>query len=332
MSVTCEQIAELLDSGGPAALANDPDAQAHIGTCEDCADRLIASEDLGAAAPPPPDSPLADPPPVDPPPADPPPAIPPPADPPPTLPAQQAAPAPAPEPAPEKPVTWLPPDLQPEMNPDRPPVALPEPDFGGQREYVRIKRLHLVLMALASAMIGGLMVLIAMLLVQPRQSPSSADGVLSEQANDDVSLDLLPLFSVEEDDADPEVDDASVGSGDKKGRKGKGKGKKQRGKATGKRLSKTAISAGIKANISKLGPCFRAARKRKELTPGRHPLVVEFRIMPNGSVQNAALTGPDYLVKKRIAKCVATKLRSWRFPASARASPIRGLQLPINVN
>ena len=45
MSVTCEQVLELLKTGGKAALDEQPEAQAHIGGCEACADFLIELEE-----------------------------------------------------------------------------------------------------------------------------------------------------------------------------------------------------------------------------------------------------------------------------------------------
>ncbi len=389
MAVTCEQVAELLDAGGTPALADRPDAQAHIGACEICADRLIAVDELEASA----QAPLAPTPaetaaevpaetaaevpaetraevpaetraevpaetraevpaPPVPKPADttaPPElpsstlvkaAVPPPpgptaasvgtTGPPPSMPAQSAAtsakPAAPPESAPQEEVAWLPSVL--------PPVGPTDAEFGGRRGYIQIKPTHLALGAAGSAMIGGLIVLATVLLVQrlawsPSPAEESVDSPV-EYSQEDVSIDFVPLLSAGEDGADSSEDDqpSKRTSG---GRKRKRKDKHERGPASAVVLSKTDISDGIKANLSKLGSCFKAARKRKELTPGRHPIVVDFRVLPNGSVQNAVVTGPDYLVKKRLAKCLATKLRSWRFPASAKGFPVRDLQLPITV-
>jgi hypothetical protein len=156
------------------------------------------------------------------------------------------------------------------------------------------------------------------------------DPVL-EQTDGEVSLDLVPVFEVDE-----ETELETPAEAPRKAKRGNGRRRQRRDKrertaTSAAPLTRADIATGIKANLHRLGPCFRAARKRKELTPGRHPLVVAFRIQPSGAVQDGVLTGPSYLVGKRIAKCVANKLCTWKFPASSNGAPVRGLSLPINV-
>jgi hypothetical protein len=141
----------------------------------------------------------------------------------------------------------------------------------------------------------------------------------------------MPIFSV----ADEETRELAAPE-----RKRKRKKRKRNTKATAApaespapvdKLSTGQISAGIKSNLAGLVPCFKSARKRGEMTPGKHALVIDFRIQPNGSVRDASLTGPAHLASKKVAKCIATKIRTWRFPASVGGSPVRNLQLPITL-
>jgi hypothetical protein len=190
------------------------------------------------------------------------------------------------------------------------------------------------MVAIGSAVAGGLVVLLVSLLVRPALAPiAPADPVLA-QTGGEVALDLVPVFEVDEEAPDPR--EARDPQPDTRRRNKRDGGQKRRRRdrrepASATPLTRAVISTGIKANLGKLGPCFRQARRRKELTPGRHPIVVAFRIQPNGSVDQGALTGPSYLAGKRVAKCVATRLRAWKFQPSSKGAPVRDLRLPINV-
>ena len=329
MAITCVQVAAILEDGGREGLADQPEAQDHIGECESCADRLIALDQAEA------------PPPV--------PEVPPPVpEAPPLVPE-------APPPVPEAPppvassvdsVTWLPESMP------APPANIPI--FAGSRSAFAIRPAHLWLVGIGSALFGALVTLLIVLMLRPEDGEppiAVAEESLGADAVESAMDDLVPVFSRGEEEVEGEVEadveeaiGVSKGGSKRKAGKSKQKGhvgtpsdpslqssSAASGSVSNTPLTTAEISAGIKKNLGKLGPCFVAARKRKEVEPGKHTLVLDFLIMPNGSVRDAALTGPEDLTRKRIAKCVSGNLRQWRFPASAGGSPVRKLNLPITV-
>jgi hypothetical protein len=218
------------------------------------------------------------------------------------------------------PVDWLP-DSLPPPSPDSTDV------FGSPGRNIR--PVHLWLVGSGSALAGVLITVIIMLIVQRSGDPTlEGHHELVALTKEQPELVILDDDMKTKPHATPRVK-----------RKGKANKppeppparKKAPPPASKAPLTIAQISAGIKANLPKLGPCMQAAKKRKELKPGKHALVLDFLILPNGSVREAALTGPDYLLGTRTAKCLANKVRTWRFPPSAKGSPVRKLQLPLSV-
>jgi len=93
-------------------------------------------------------------------------------------------------------------------------------------------------------------------------------------------------------------------------------------------LDKKAVVAALKSQAKSVVPCLSAAKSKGELRPGRYQLVLDWNIKPDGSVKAAKVTGPASVLSTSIPACFATKMRSWKFPASAKGMPIRNFPFP----
>lgn len=358
MATTCDEVARLVMASGRATLAGRPELQDHIGTCETCADLLISFEEAGGpaaepASSPPPSAGAA----VDAQAAAPPflpPALPPPLPTPPVKPAAEASlpsiasltvsasspPAPSAPAAPVMPAMPVMPPATSVTPPVQPPAFAPvAPTWmppvetqpwekaarvmaTGRRLSMKIRPVHLWLGSLVSAMLGAVVVLLVVVFVSRREvekPPLPEQPALAPVAQE-PELAGLPAS---QDDADTSGKDGARRAGTKW---------KAKGKAGSGELEMAEVAEGIKTNLPKIGPCIEAARKGGEIPAGKHTMIFDFDILPGGAVKHGVLTGPDYLLKTSLPKCLASKLRTWRFPDSAHGASVTNVPVGVTAN
>lgn len=103
-------------------------------------------------------------------------------------------------------------------------------------------------------------------------------------------------------------------------------------KPTKDKLTPDDVKAGVKTNMANLLECLKAARAKGEISPGQHTLVLDWQIQPNGSVTNGQLKGPPNVLGTSLPACFAARMRSWKFPSSRSATPIRNFPFgPFNM-
>jgi predicted Zn finger-like uncharacterized protein len=95
--------------------------------------------------------------------------------------------------------------------------------------------------------------------------------------------------------------------------------------------SRDDVMNGVRTNAKLLGPCLQAAKAKAELAPGKHVLVLDFLIKPNGSVTDGQLKGPAYVMSTSMPGCFAQKMKSWTFPPSKGGAPVKNFPLPFTM-
>ncbi|MFC1609366.1 GYF domain-containing protein [Myxococcota bacterium] len=97
-------------------------------------------------------------------------------------------------------------------------------------------------------------------------------------------------------------------------------------------LSKSDIMAGVKKGMAGVMGCIKTARAKGELAPGKHTLVLEWSIRPDGRVTSPRLKGPSYVLGTSLPACFGRGMRSWKFPASRKGGPVKNFPFgPFNI-
>jgi hypothetical protein len=92
------------------------------------------------------------------------------------------------------------------------------------------------------------------------------------------------------------------------------------------------VIAGVKQGSGTLGPCLRTAQAKREIVPGKHTLILQWKIEPNGTVTDPRLVGPANLMGTSLPACFSNAMRKWQFPATPKGAPVRNYPLgPISV-
>jgi len=265
-------------------------------------------------------------------------------DPPPPLPAplpplaavpsfQGPAPAAAPPlPGAPPPVAGPPPrDWIPAAGPQGLPPSDPWHNLA-RRASMRIKPVHFWMGSVGSALIGAAVVLIAVLIASRQLGPQA--GAPAPAA---VAAPTAPaLVPPTHDDVDtPEKANATKGP-TRPHNKARLAAPERAPEPTptaktAKALSTADVVAAMKDNIPKLAPCLESARKRNEITAGKHMLVLDFTITAAGVTKGAELKGPAEVLKTSLPACFAAKMRTWKFPPSQGGAPVKNFPLPINL-
>ena len=95
--------------------------------------------------------------------------------------------------------------------------------------------------------------------------------------------------------------------------------------------TKDEVVSGVKSNAKAIIPCLQAAKAKGELAAGKHTLVLDFVIKPNGSVSDGQLKGPNYVMGTSMPGCFAQKMKAWTFPASKNGIPVKNYPLAFGM-
>lgn len=95
-------------------------------------------------------------------------------------------------------------------------------------------------------------------------------------------------------------------------------------------LTKEEIVASVKQNTQSLGICIVAAKNQNKVPPGPAVLLIDFNILPDGSVNSAQLKGPDWALKTVLPQCFNAKILTWHFPTSTVGAPVTNMPLPVS--
>lgn len=96
-------------------------------------------------------------------------------------------------------------------------------------------------------------------------------------------------------------------------------------------LTSKDIIEGVKEHGSNLRSCLQAARAANEFPAGSYKFILEWTIRADGSVQSPKLKGPNAFLDTSLPVCFASKMKTWEFPKSHKAWPVRNFPLPIRV-
>jgi hypothetical protein len=94
-------------------------------------------------------------------------------------------------------------------------------------------------------------------------------------------------------------------------------------------LTKDDIIAAVKQNAPSLGICIVSARKQDKVPPGPTTLLVDFAVLPDGTVGSAELKAPEWVTKTSLPQCFNAKMLTWRFPPSGSGAPVKNMPLPV---
>ena len=83
------------------------------------------------------------------------------------------------------------------------------------------------------------------------------------------------------------------------------------------------IVDGVRKNAKLVTPCLKTARRAGELIPGKYKLILNWTILPNGSVTGSQLKGPSKILGTSLATCIPHAMRQWKFPSSDKGAPVK---------
>lgn len=89
------------------------------------------------------------------------------------------------------------------------------------------------------------------------------------------------------------------------------------------RLSKKDIVDGVRANAKTVMGCLKRARKKGEIVPGTHKVILDWTIKADGKVVLPEFKGPVNLMSTSLPACFEASMLQWTFAESRKGAPIR---------
>jgi len=89
------------------------------------------------------------------------------------------------------------------------------------------------------------------------------------------------------------------------------------------RLSKKDIVDGVRANARTVMGCLKRARKKGEIVPGTHKVILDWTIKADGKVILPEFKGPVNLMSTSLPACFEASMLQWTFAESRKGAPIR---------
>lgn len=89
------------------------------------------------------------------------------------------------------------------------------------------------------------------------------------------------------------------------------------------RLSKKDIVDGVRTNARTVMGCLKRARKKGEIVPGTHKVILDWTIKADGKVIVPEFKGPVNLMSTSLPACFEASMLQWTFAKSRKGAPIR---------